>query len=935
MATATTTVQQAIDGLYITLYNRAADSTSYPGWGGFLGLTPTQVAGQITTSAQYKALANAFINPPAGSAGAANVAAYYNQTYGSLNNIQFIQALYQNLGGLPGESAGVLYWSGLLNAGQSRADVLAQFVQAFQTYDLSSQAASGLNAADYANALIRQQTFNNKILVSQSYASASSTSKFLIPGAADANDPGYKAATNAIQGVGADLASVQNAQGQINAAVAAGNVTPIVGQTPPSLPGSGTTYTLTTSADTITGTAGNDTVNGLVDGTTAANSTLTAADSINGGLGSNTLNITAQGGALDVINGALVSNIQTVSVRAVGTAGVTLDATNTPGLTKVISDLSTQGVTVTKLATGATAQINGNGAVTNGNFWFGYKTAADAATLNVNGGTTAGNVTISSAPTAVTLTSTGAANEIGTVALGGAATGLTVNATTNLKTGNITGFTGTTSTITVSGAATTVDLATIENTTVKTIDASGLTAGGVTATLNNNTGIKFTGGAGNDIITTGAVLVSGASVDAGAGNADALVVANTNHITATTGAFYKGFEVLSLSGAVTVDADNLAGTNTFGKLVLAGGGAQILSNLNAATAGNVQIVASDTPTIGVKGATTVGQLDTVAIEANDTLTAVNTITLTNPTLAGIETLKLTATDNITINSLTNATALTSITATGAGTVSITTGGVAANSNESIDLSAVTGAANVINASAATTNGLSLIGSSTKATTITGSSQADVIKGGAGNDTLSNEGTGVTATKGDLLTGGAGNDTFALYGSNASAAIATAESGAATILDFTVGTTTTSGDILQLSATQGNYGSGTAFGASVAAAALGSVTVQNLAQNSTATMAAGLDVVKLTTGVATAGLTLQQAFDAAIGSGSITGAANSNSYFVSFYDTTNSKAVIAIVDDSNGTATAIEAADAVTIVGSINMTAADYANFGVNNVLLVA
>ena len=83
-----------------------------------------------------------------------------------MTNTQFVDALYTNLGGQLGNSAGTAYWVGLLNAGESRAQLVAQFVQTFQTVDLSSQAASGLSATDYATALARQQTFDDKITVS-------------------------------------------------------------------------------------------------------------------------------------------------------------------------------------------------------------------------------------------------------------------------------------------------------------------------------------------------------------------------------------------------------------------------------------------------------------------------------------------------------------------------------------------------------------------------------------------------------------------------------------------------------------------------------------------------------------------------------------------------------------------------------------------------
>lgn len=111
---------------------------------------------------------------------------------------------------------------------------------------------------------------------------------------------------------------------------------------------------------------------------------------------------------------------------------------------------------------------------------------------------------------------------------------------------------------------------------------------------------------------------------------------------------------------------------------------------------------------------------------------------------------------------------------------------------------------------------------------------------------------------------------------------------------------------------------------------------NVAQNAAATaIVAGTDLIKLTTGVATAGKTAQQAFDAAIGTASVTGLAANNDIFVSFYDTTNARMVIGLVDaGAAGTGTVIEAADTITIIGSIAMSAADYASFNANNLSII-
>src|SRR5208282_3475681 len=95
MATpAAPTVQQAIDALFITLYNRVTDTYGLTGWANFFGLTSAQAAAKTATLAQFQSLAAEFITVE--STGTNN---YYTQHYGGATPQQFITDLYLNLGG--------------------------------------------------------------------------------------------------------------------------------------------------------------------------------------------------------------------------------------------------------------------------------------------------------------------------------------------------------------------------------------------------------------------------------------------------------------------------------------------------------------------------------------------------------------------------------------------------------------------------------------------------------------------------------------------------------------------------------------------------------------------------------------------------------------------------------------------------------------------
>jgi len=253
--------------------------------------------------------------------------------------------------------------------------------------------------------------------------------------------------------------------------------------------------------------------------------------------------------------------------------------------------------------------------------------------------------------------------------------------------------------------------------------------------------------------------------------------------------------------------------------------------------------------------------------------------------------------------------------------------------DSIDASGMTGAATLTLTGGTSTTATSITGTA-NGDTLNGSTAGDIINGGDGNDTIANVVTGNNATAGDVLTGGAGFDTFTLRGAAASATLPGLYNNVPFIADFTVGSTATTTDILQLSATIGNYFGGSAFFTDVTAAQAGATTIMNVAQNAAAaSIVTGTDLIKLTTGVATAGLTAQQAFDAAIGTATVTGLTAGDDIFVMFYDTTNSRAVVGLVD-SGAASTTVETNDKITIIGSISMSASDYAAFNNNNLSII-
>ena len=247
MAQAAATILQEINGLYVAVYGRAADGPGLDYWCGTLGVSTSAAATTAVTPAQQTALGQAFVNTQS---------SFFTTTYGALTDIQFVQALYVNIGGNTGDATGVQYWFNQLQlseaAGNSvtaaRAGMVGLFVDQMISIDLTVGAAAlGLSASDYAAAVARQQQMQNKITVSQYYADELRLPNGGVLVAATTSSPAYAAAQDAVANVTNNAQSVVTAEGAIAAAVAANSLAPIVAlvTTPPT----GTTFALTAGID--------------------------------------------------------------------------------------------------------------------------------------------------------------------------------------------------------------------------------------------------------------------------------------------------------------------------------------------------------------------------------------------------------------------------------------------------------------------------------------------------------------------------------------------------------------------------------------------------------------------------------------------------------------------------------------------------------------
>lgn len=518
-----------------------------------------------------------------------------------------------------------------------------------------------------------------------------------------------------------------------------------------------------------------------------SSSTLSAADQVSGGAGVDTLNVTVAGGTGGTTFAAAnITGIETLNIRNVSGQTNSLDVSTIAGLTSVNADRATAAVTLTNIADGATVGVKGDGTAANAAFNFGYKTASQAINLAISGGVTAGDITgdatgVTDAATAATISSTGKANVVGTVdLLTGASTlkTLTINADTNLK-GQIAaqaqGDFAAASTLTVSGAATTVELTSALANAITTVDASGLTTGGLKATLGTGT-VTAKGGAGKDTITLGAVdaivttnagddkIVIGTNILTGSVNGgdgtDTVTIAAGNALTSATAAKITNVEVLEVSSAATqtYDYSLISGLTA---LTVSTGTSIIVNKLGAATP--VTVTGVQTTDLALNLASASGTADSLNLTLSNQDAA--DLTVAALSITGVETLNVTSTytpatpvvgtykNVITTLAGTNNTALQTVTLAGATEVSVTTG--ALNQSLAINASAATGKTTIDASSLA---GVATITGGSGVDTITTSAQADTVNAGAGNDVINLDVSGGNGSA-DTLNGEAGNDNF--------------------------------------------------------------------------------------------------------------------------------------------------------------------------------
>jgi len=310
MSTLTTTQLQQ---QYIAYFGRPGDPAGIKYWS-TSGLTEKEFAEKIHAQDEYK-----------------------NTTISTKSTEEQVNTLYTNLFGRQADAAGLLYWTGKIEAGDKSLSSLALDLITAANNPITANATQG--AAD-ALAL------SNKVAAAQAFTTdvEASTAAIL------AYQP-ETTGTDFKSGAAFDSANTWLATITTTAATAAGVDTAVSNMSSASSTTTGTTTSLTKEVDAVSGGAYNDTFN-------ASESTLTAGDTIQGGAGTDVLRYTATGTSAVAENGFTTSSVETLKLQSDATGGTTFTATGSTDVSKIINTLSTTDLTVDGVQALATVELD-------------------------------------------------------------------------------------------------------------------------------------------------------------------------------------------------------------------------------------------------------------------------------------------------------------------------------------------------------------------------------------------------------------------------------------------------------------------------------------------------------------------------------------------------------------------------------------------------
>ncbi len=552
----------------------------------------------------------------------ADTTALTNTLLGSANNsVDPLIRVYQAAFGRVPDSSGLDYWVGVYNAGGNSVASLQAITAGFAGSTEFRNAYDALDNRGYVSALYANVLGRAGDAAGIDYwvgvlGSGVARSTVLREFASSAE---FKATTDSL--IDSFLSSAAAGTQSYSGSLLAGGG------------GAGRDYALTTDVEGVSGSAGNDTITGVI----GASGTYNVGDTINGGLGSDTLVLTDAGSAT-AAGYAELNAVETVAVRMLSAGTTIINANGWSGVSTIsnASSLAGSTLTVTGAESTSTIKVYGDSDV---NVDYRNATTANATISLVSVGTGNTATTIGSASAAATANIDLDLDNSGLIAAVNIAVEGSVNLARVEAGSNVTAYS-------VTGAG---NLAIVTDDTITTFNAAAA-SGNVDVTFQGASDVTVTGGLGNDTFRFGTTYNNNDSVNGGNG---------TDTIAFTIGGFNRNLNATNVERAEITFAD-------------AGGGDVSLASASMSTVNLLASSASADGSISEIASNTTVNI-TASAAAFDQVTIDGRSGASNLTLnvgsasgnVGIDNLTITDISSVVVNSVTG-------TANNAGTLTIST-----------------------------------------------------------------------------------------------------------------------------------------------------------------------------------------------------------------------------------------------------------------------
>ncbi len=187
-------LEAKITSLYVSFFNRAADEAGLNYWNNAAKAAGDGGLGTL------KQLAAGFAAHPS-----------FKAAYGDMDNEAFVRAIYQNALGREGNPQGIAYWKNRLDSGTARSDMVAEFMNASLTVDLTPKAFPDLSQSELEDAVQRQNLISNKTRVGVFYTRTLGRQTNVADAQYPESDPAYLASIKILSNIDEDPSMVDAA----------------------------------------------------------------------------------------------------------------------------------------------------------------------------------------------------------------------------------------------------------------------------------------------------------------------------------------------------------------------------------------------------------------------------------------------------------------------------------------------------------------------------------------------------------------------------------------------------------------------------------------------------------------------------------------------------------------------------------------------------